>query len=242
MTSEDIFFFGLVLYLAVPVLMVCWSLVIEWYLFDRAQKAAMETEWREWQGSAAPMSDMIGIRAYQSDTRYFHKGREIDWIVDHIGIRPEDIIILADENLDEYYKREIQYHGEALVEIRKIPFLHPLRFLSHLTGFQKPDIMRAIWQTIADLYPLRHYIVYNDFTNLSSVRNQVLRERGCQTWFYIHACNTAEVFGSNAKLVPFELLDYDHLIAWNSAVADHYVKHGGKFRQIHIVGCLWGEK
>lgn len=48
MTPEDAFMMGLAIFFAIPVVMAGWSVTIDWYLFDREQKAQVEREWDEW--------------------------------------------------------------------------------------------------------------------------------------------------------------------------------------------------
>jgi len=189
---------------------------------------------------------MIGIRAYNSGVRY-GVDRSIDFLVDGVTIKKSDVVIIAEERLDQEYKTAIAQHDERLIELRMLPFHYPFLFLKNLKGTSKVDIWAALWNTLLDVCPLKHYVVYNDFTDLSTVRNGVLGQRGCQTWFYTHACNVANRFVHTLKDIPpkyilnCQILHYDHLIAWNRQIANHYIKCGGKFRNVHVVGCLWGQ-
>ena len=84
-------------------------------------------------------------------------------------------------------------------------------------------------------------MVYNDFSPLSHVRTEVLRRRFVETWFYVHSCNTRNLYKQGLVSPDYGSLDYDHLVAWNQNVADHYKDCGAKFKEVHVVGCLWGE-
>ena len=112
---------------------------------------------------------MIGIRVYNADIRYFSGDRTIDFLVDHQTIKTSDVVLIAEESLDEHYKKSIAYHGERLIELRKLPFEYPKQFLKNLKGITKAEIWAALWNTLLDIQPLRHYVVYNDFTVLSPV-------------------------------------------------------------------------
>jgi polysaccharide biosynthesis PFTS motif protein len=195
----------------------------------------------------------IGIRVYNNDLRYYAKNRSVDFLIDNKIIKNDDVIFIAEEKLDTIYELLLASHGRHLIYLKRIPqSIDELKlFLSFIiegcnyTLNPKKIVWYALWKQLLTRYPIKHFVVYNDLTSLQNIRQKAMENSGCETWFYAHSANYAHNFTTDGTIPKMEVhknLNYDHLILWNHHQMQYYLSQdGSNFKNIHIIGCLWGK-
>lgn len=102
------------------------------------------------------------------------------------------------------------------------------------------------WQRLMSKVEIKHFITHCDMGAAHIPRNIALEQSGVQTWYFTDSMNLGLNMCQNGNKSgerhPFwTYLYYDHLVVWHEILANFYADHPGSFKQIHEVGCLWGD-
>jgi len=199
---------------------------------------------------------IIGPRQLQGNRR------SPDFIIDNKEIIASDVVYFPSYNLTKEQKEIL---SKLPGEVHNLPKAG--RFVSHYRQWKKllylgvkqkflrnaEELISASsaffnyfkWQKVMESVSIRHFITHADFGIGHIGRNLALNQAGVKTWFFTDSMNHTVNFQCGNKggmHHPFwTYLYYDHLVTWDDVLAQYYKEHPGSFKNIHVVGCLWGE-
>ena len=164
----------------------------------------------------APKPVQVAFRVFATDWGMRgHGSRQIDWLVDGIKLNRENVVFVIEQKISAAYKKALQAK---------------YRVYDCTDKFYMSEAAR--WTRFLMQYKPAHWVSYNDFHPRHKVRNAILREHGCQSWFYSHSVNMP-----TEHYQPWHEMDYDHLV-FNSEVDAAYFDGGQK----HILGPLFSSQ
>jgi polysaccharide biosynthesis PFTS motif protein len=111
-------------------------------------------------------------------------------------------------------------------------------------GIQTTVMNYLRWNIILERYRIDNLITFNDEQTGHIARNSVLNNMGTKTWYYAHSaamgyCSNKLSTPVDKRHILWSYLYYDHYVTWNTAIADYIHSHPVKFKQTHVIGCLW---
>ena len=207
-------------------------------------------------------SYLYGVAVISPIRQLKNSQRRPDFIIDNNKIYPEDVIYFPLVDLTGEQKKKLAEIPGAVYYPPKIG-----HFFSHFAVWKKllilvlkknyshnaEEIDTACkvffnyfnWLKVLENIKLKHFISYCDFGIGHVGRNLALSRAGVQTWYFTDSmnlgCNLRAEEEKCSMRHPFwTYLTYDHFVTWNDFIAQYYRDHPGSFKQIHVVGCLWG--
>lgn len=185
-----------------------------------------------------------------------------DFIIDNNKIFAKEVVYIPVVALDKEHRKQLGnlpgavYYppraGRYFSDFTKWLKLFGLAFKNNFLG--NADEINTVcnvffqyfrWQKVLEDIEFKHFITYCDFGIGHVGRNLALNQAGIQTWYFTDSMN----MGCNLKVEEDECnmrhpfwtyLYYDHFVTWDELLARYFKEHPGTFKQVHVVGCLWG--
>ncbi len=186
-----------------------------------------------------------------------------DFIIDNNKIHAEDVVYLPIVALMEEHKKQLTEMPGAVYYPPKVGrcFSHFSKWIRLFWLALKKNFLRNAeeintacnvffhyfsWLKVQEDIEFKHFITYCDFGIGHIGRNIAMNQTGIQTWYFTDSMN----LGCNLRVEeekcdmrhPFwTYLNYDHFVTWDELLTQYFKKHPGTFKQVHVIGCLWGK-
>jgi polysaccharide biosynthesis PFTS motif protein len=210
------------------------------------------------------------VLVHNAKHQFKANGKYFDFIIDEDLIKQDDVVFLQMDGISpdnisvnsargRHFSPHLTYRY-VLQSSQSKDLLHLLISILPIVmkNFWMPNhqsLARAIqtllmnvirWRLILEQYTFDHLITFNDEQSSHIIRNDVLKQRGTQSWYYAHSA--AMGYSSNSLENPREVrhilwsyLSYDHYVTWNVAMKSYILSHPVFFQKVHMVGCLWSQ-
>lgn len=223
--------------------------------------------WRVRPRSTRLPRSRVVLRTYLSDWESIpeeaQRLRGVDFVVDGEELRPEQVLVWAEPNIDEDRRRRLRARGYEVVgaEMYRIGVYAFLRrALPVLCGFtvRLPALLRCeswwhahatslvrdriVWDEIGRALGPTAFLAYNDISVWAVSRNLMFHRHGIRTVFYQHSSGSySELDGNWRENMACAYLAFSAIAAWGPAHVAQYALHPGAVDEFWGVGCLWSE-
>ncbi|MDD1653037.1 MAG: polysaccharide biosynthesis PFTS motif protein [Methanomicrobiales archaeon] len=211
----------------------------------------------------------LGIKVYRTDIGFHGKYRTIDFVLDDPCPGTGETVFCLETEISDDYRDRLAEKGYRVADLRTILRRADTRFIRETVirkflpawfgiavrcyRFSPLQLRRTVeisaqflsWNAFFRRYRLRYYLSYNDFLPVTVVRNQIFREHGAESCYYIHSTGFHNVFlppeEGELQTVEFLYLDPDHLVSWGNKVSRVFQSPRNRIGTYDEVGCLWSE-
>jgi polysaccharide biosynthesis PFTS motif protein len=211
-----------------------------------------------------PVARLI-LRTYATDWSINYGGHErlrnVDFVVDGKELPLEDVAIWVEPGTSEERQQVLRERGYRSIGFGSVTF-GPVSFVRRalplLFSYTAllPKLMCEdrwwsrqvanlvyyclIWREVCHRIKPAAFLVYNDLSSLGIARNIVLRQYGCHSVFYQHACNLPiKESGDWDLFCPY--LVFDAVAVWGPDHTSLYRCRASAIRDSWEIGCLWSE-
>jgi polysaccharide biosynthesis PFTS motif protein len=217
----------------------------------------------------SPEHFRVGFRVYRDDLAFHYRYRSIDFLVDGKGLTAGNTLFCAEDDIGDDYRQALAARGYRVVDLRRMLHHPTLTFLVQTVGkkwvplwagicagsFREPPyIVRTAlellykflaWESYAEHFSIRHYVVYNDNLPGNVMRTRVLARHGVASWYYVHSAHSYDVFSPEGQRmfreIEFSYLHYTAIVVWGDKMRRYYQMCPNSISDYEPLGCLWSE-
>jgi len=210
--------------------------------------------------AGSPRPIQAALRIYTTDWGFRGEGtRTIDWLLDGKKLHPDNTLFVIEKSVSEKYQAELAARFYNVEDVSGPPAMlfrgmgAWIRLLVAAT--RAPGVFVEVaargwleylrWTAFLARWRPHHYVAYNHFHYDHAFRNSLLRQAGCESWYYVHSVHDRCAFlyaspdGPLRSQVDWMYLSYDHEVHWGRRDEELHRRMRGQSRVYHTWGPLW---
>ena len=101
-----------------------------------------------------------------------------------------------------------------------------------------------VWSQFLRDYRISNYVVFNDLSSRSVIRNSLFREAGLKTYFFNHSSHNMFEWDTNRKSLLHPVYGFHNvtdMVCHGRRMEEFFMKHPGEIKRFHTYGVPWSE-
>ncbi len=103
---------------------------------------------------------------------------------------------------------------------------------------------RMVWSQFVRDYSVNNYVVFNDLSSRSVIRNSLLKEAGIKIYFFNHSSHNTFEWDTSTKSLLHPVYGFHNvtdMVCHGRRMEKFFMKYSGEIKRFHTYGVPWSE-